>query len=147
MISLTTWLRIRNRLDAYFRAKALRPGRIRVIGDSSLIVDLVDVTSSEPAKRARRGAYFVINPESRPFASPDEVAVMRRSFDDRTSPTWVGYIAQSFHGTWILELQPEACEALEWREGDRIGFRRLLSGELLTAVDRRARRGTNGCSD
>lgn len=60
MISLSTWIRIRGRLDAYFRARALRPGRIRVTGERSVGVDVEDVTSSESAKRARRAAYFLI---------------------------------------------------------------------------------------
>lgn len=146
MISLGAWLRIRNRLDAYFRAKALRPGRVRLTGARSLSVDLEDISSSWSAKQAARAGYFAINAKSRPTASPEDVAVMRRSLDDGTSPTWVGHIVRTFEGHWVLELQPEACTSLGWREGDRIGFRRLYSGELLTSVDRRARY-ENGASN
>ncbi len=64
---------------------------------------------------------------------------MRRSIGDCTSPTWVGYVNRSFDGHFVLELEPGACESMSWREGDRIGFRRLYSGELLTSIDRRAR--------
>ena len=146
MISLGTWIRIRNRLDAYFRARALLPGSIRATGERSIYVDTEDITSSESAKRARRAAYL-INARCPPNVSPEEVAVMRRSFDDRTSPTWVGHIARSFDGAWVMELQPEVCDALEWHEGDRIGFRRLYSGELLTSIDRRARRENSSGSE
>lgn len=139
LISLGTWIRIRSRVDAYFRARALRPGRIRVTGEGSLNVDHEDITSSESSKQAARAAHFLIHAKRRSTASPEDVAVMRRSLDDRTSPTWVGYVARPLEGHLVLELQPEVCESLNWREGDRIGFRRLYSGELLTSIDRRAR--------
>lgn len=147
MISLSAWIRIRNRLDTYFRAKALRPGRIRVTGERSVGSDVEDVTSSESAKRARRAAYFMIQKEIRQPASPEDVAIMRRSYEDTTSPTYVGHIVQSFDGRMVLELKSGVCESLHWYEGDRIGFRRLYSGELLTSVDRRARRNGNSSAE
>lgn len=65
---------------------------------------------------------------------------MRRSYEDVSSPTYFGHLTRSFDGRMLLELEPEVCQALRWCEGDRIGFRRLYSGELLTSIDRQARR-------
>lgn len=140
MISLGMWLRIRNRLDRYFRKKALRPGRIRVSGERSLSVDPEDVSASESAKRARRAAYFLIRQGGRQSVHSGDVEVMRRSYDDISTRTYIGHVSRSFEGRMSLELDPGVCEALHWQEGDRIGLRRLYSGELLTFLDRQARR-------
>ncbi len=140
MISLSTWIRIRDCLDSYFRERALRPGRIRMTGEHSIGVDLEDIESSESAKRARRMAYFMISQGGRQPANPEEIAAMRRSYEDTTSPTFVGHLVRAFGGDMVLQLKPGVSESLGWLEGDRIGFRRLYSGELLTTLDRRARR-------
>lgn len=139
MISLKAWLRIRDWADRYFRTKALKQGQVRLTGNGGLEVDVEDITASESAKAAYRAAYFVLDKHSRPKASPDDVLLMRRSLEDSTAPTWVGYVVTSIDSRVFVELEQEACEALGWRERDRIGFRRLFSGELLTFVDRRAR--------
>lgn len=105
----------------------------------SLCQDIEDIEASDSAKAARRAGYFVLDSRHRPVVSPEDVLVMRRSLDDRQSPTWVGHVCQTSGGKFLIELNSGACEALGWREMDRIGFRRLFSGELLTFVDRRAR--------
>ena len=105
----------------------------------SLCQDIEDIEASESVKAARRAGYFVLDPRHRPVVSPEDVSVMRRSLDDGRSPTWVGHVCQSSCGQFFIELDSGACEALGWREMDRIGFRRLFSGELLAFVDRRAR--------
>lgn len=139
MISRALWIRIRERIDRYYRNKALKPGSVKVGPMGSLCQDIEDIEASSSAKVARRAGYFVLDPHHRPVVSPSDVLAMRRSLDDRQAPTWLGYVCHSSDGQFFLQLEPGACEALGWRELDRIGFRRLFSGELLTSVDRRAR--------
>lgn len=139
LIAFKTWQRIRRRLDSYFRDRALKAGGIHLMGEGGAYVDIEDIWAAESAKQAMRAAYFVLSPECRPRLSPADVVVMRRSLDEGHAPTWIGHVTHTVDGRFVLELDEGACKALMWRDGDRIGFRRLFSGELLTYVERRAK--------
>lgn len=139
VISLAAWLKIRDRVDRYFRAQALKPGGVRVVGRGGLQIDVEDIEASESAKQTRRAAYFVLDPAYLPYVSPTDVRVMRESLDDPRPLATLGHVCQAIDGRFFLDLAPGACEALGWRERDRVGARRLFSGELLVSIDRRAR--------
>jgi len=139
MISLRTWIRIRDRVDEYFRARELRQRRILVAGKRATAAETKDVTPSESAEKARRAGNLLIRQGGRQPASPEDVEVTSRSYDDMVRPTFVGNFVHTDDGHMLLELKAEVSESLNLREGDRIEFRRLDSGELLTTVERQAR--------
>lgn len=130
-------------IDDHFRRQRLKPGLIRANSAGFLSVDIEDIQASESAKQARRAKYWVLDPQYRPRLSIEEIETMRRSLQDINAPSWQAYVHSSVDGHQTLVLKPGLCDALDWREGDRISFRQLYSGELLTLIDRRARTNEN----
>jgi len=139
MISLQTWLRIREFLDDYFRQRALQAGSIRATKAGALFVDKEDIYASESYKVAARSSYFVQDEKYRRQVSREDVRIMRASLEVGAKGLWHCYVHRQFNGRMVLMIEPGVCEALKWQEGDKIAFRKLFSGELLTYIERKAK--------
>lgn len=133
------WLKVRAVIDGYFRKKRLCPRLLHATTGGVVYSDIEDIHASEPSKNAHRAGYWALSPGYRPEVNPEDLQIMRRSLNDRSAPAWHAHVHESVEGPMVLQLTPGLCEELKWQEGDRISFRRLYSGELITAVDRRAR--------
>lgn len=80
MAAAESWIRLRAIIDRCFRNRALRDLGIMITPDGG-DRDFGDVLWSEEAHATRCAAYFVIDPKHLPYATPDDVAVMRKSLE------------------------------------------------------------------
>lgn len=137
--SIRIWLWVREYVDKYFRNLALRDLGVKATPSGSLYRDLSDVYWSEEAHEARSAAYFVIDPKYRPHAHPEEISIMRASLEHGSNKLYHAHIEKQPNARLVAVLAPGVAEALGWGEGDRVAFKQLYSGELLTRLDKRAR--------
>lgn len=137
--AINIWLCVRDRIDGFFRNRALRDLGLKITPDGSLYRDLHDVCWSQESHSTRAAAYFVIDRAYLPTVSPEDVRVMRAALEHPLADVHHGYVETQPNMRLAVVLAPGAAEALGWSEGCRIAFRRLYSGELMTRLDKRAR--------
>ncbi|MFY1664384.1 hypothetical protein [Pseudomonas sp. Pseu.R1] len=139
MKAIDLWLRIRDRIDSFFRHRALRDLGLRVTPEGTLYRDFHDVLWSEENHSTRIAAYFVIDPAHRQPASPEDIKIMRAALEHPANGVHHGFVERQPNKRMAVVLMPGAAEALGWDEGSRIAFKRLYSGELVARLDKRPR--------